>query len=161
MPLIELIGITADIFNKFAQCLVILFKLNTFNEASWDTVEVRRRADALSVLDDWCDTIERIPSELDLADAEGDRRGLFYRSPKFLRAIKAIFASQMPSQGSSRLPESEERSVGGHSGEGGSAENVFADDFFMSLGGEPWLQDFYRPIRDNGFESLHWSPGAG
>lgn len=51
--------------------------------------------------------------------------------------------------------------VGGHSSGGDSAEDAFAVNFFVSLGQEAWLQDFYKPIHEGGLESMGGSRPLG
>lgn len=163
MKLMELTGMTADVFNKFTQCLVVLFKINTLDETGWDTTETRRRADVFQILDTWCDTMERIPDVLGLTDAKGERNGLFFRSPKLLKAIRAIFVSEMSSQRlASASGDSSEEPFGGGGGSSsnstrlgaGSFEHVFEDDLLANLWGEPSLQALYQPPRDYTLDSM-------
>ncbi|RYP67412.1 hypothetical protein DL771_007243 [Monosporascus sp. 5C6A] len=96
MPLCDWAGVSVDVFSQFTQCLVVLFRLATLDEPGWDLEEVRRRADVFETLDRFCEIIDRIPAALDITDAEGPRRGLFFKTTHLLCAIKALFLAELP-----------------------------------------------------------------
>ncbi|XXG97576.1 hypothetical protein Hte_003881 [Hypoxylon texense] len=95
-PVHECIGVNVDVFSQFSQCLVVLFKLATLDEPGWDLEEVRRRADVFAILDRFYEFIEGVPAALGIVDAEGPRRGLFFKVKDVIRAIKTLFLAQLP-----------------------------------------------------------------
>ncbi|KAI1780619.1 hypothetical protein F4818DRAFT_396279 [Hypoxylon cercidicola] len=95
-PVHDCIGVNVDIFSQFSQCLVVLFKLATLDEPGWDLEEVRRRADVFAILDRFCEFTESVPAALGIVDADGPRRGLFFKVGHLIRAIKALFLAELP-----------------------------------------------------------------
>ncbi|KAI1099756.1 hypothetical protein F4804DRAFT_73532 [Jackrogersella minutella] len=96
MPQCEWIGFTADVFTQFMQFLVVLFKLSILDEPGWDLQEVRRRADVFESLDRACENVDRVPALVGMVDADGPRRGLFFKMTCLLRDVKALFLAEMP-----------------------------------------------------------------
>ncbi|KAK3332377.1 hypothetical protein B0T19DRAFT_415483 [Cercophora scortea] len=178
MPMLDWPGVNVDVFAQFTHSLVVLFKLTTIDEPGWDTAEVRRRADVFTILDRLCDIIERIPATLGTVEAEGtSRMGLFAKTPHVLRAIKALFAAEMPPGSvvensampqdvAMHTPESAEGGAGGvivtadyHGNVEENTESfqqardavvINPDDFMVSLTDEPWLSDIFGSQWDMG-----------
>ncbi|KAK3379003.1 hypothetical protein B0T24DRAFT_144101 [Lasiosphaeria ovina] len=107
----EWLGVTVDVFAQMMHTVVVLFKLTTLADdgdgdgegddntdslaaSGWDGDAVRRRADMHEILDTWLRRVERIPAALGLVDADGPRRGLFFKTPFLLRAVKALFVAE-------------------------------------------------------------------
>jgi hypothetical protein len=140
MPTIDWVGINVDIFAQFTHCLVVLFKLTTLIETGWDLGEVRRRADVFHIIDHSCETIDRVPATLGIVDADGPRRGLFFKTTYLLRAIKTLFLAEMP-------PDLRQNDLQSPDNGGSSTttdfvgEVSFPDDFLLTLSDEPWLSD--------------------
>ncbi|RYO85816.1 hypothetical protein DL766_003772 [Monosporascus sp. MC13-8B] len=126
MPLCDWAGVSVDVFSQFTQCLVALFRLATLDEPGWDLEEVRRRADVFEILDRSCETIDRVPAALGITDAEGPRRGLFFKTAHLLRVIKALFLAELPVS----VPPPVAAFTTPSSGTGGSEVNGAAE--FMS-----------------------------
>ncbi|KAI0884830.1 uncharacterized protein GGS22DRAFT_147291 [Annulohypoxylon maeteangense] len=105
MPLSDWIGFTADIFTQFMQFLVVNFKLSILDEPGWDVQEVRRRADVFEKLDRACENVERVPTIVGMVDADGPRRGFFFKITALLRSVKALFLAEMPSPAAFPTPE--------------------------------------------------------
>lgn len=74
----------------------MLFKLATLDEPGWDLEEVRRRADVFAILDRFYEFTEGVPAALGIVDAEGPRKGLFFKVKDVIRAIKALFLAELP-----------------------------------------------------------------
>lgn len=144
MPLEDWVGVTVDKFSEFMHCLIALFKLTSLNEPMWDTEEVRKRADVLQLMDKYCETMSRVAVETRMVDAELPRKGLFFKGPSLLRAIRGLMAAEMANKGSSSAME--KAPVGDH------AMEIMPDvpfdvdtknNFLINLDNEPWLSDLF------------------
>ncbi|CAG9947163.1 unnamed protein product [Clonostachys rosea f. rosea IK726] len=144
MPLEDWVGVTVDKFSEFMHCLIALFKLTTLNEPLWDTEEVRKRADVLQLMDKYCETMSRVAVETRMVDAELPRKGLFFKGPSLLRAIRALMAAEMSNKESSSAIE--KAPAGDH------AMEIMPDvpfdvnsqnNFLINLDNEPWLSDLF------------------
>jgi hypothetical protein len=143
MPTIDWIGITVDSFAQFTHFLVVLFKLTTLDEPDWDLDEVRRRADLFNILDSSCDMLQGLPSALGIIDADGPRRGLFFKTSDLLKTIKALFLAEMPS--SMRPPPHAPDYTSDYGSAGEHVEDMLpADDFLFNISDEPWLSDIFE-----------------
>ncbi|KAI1451221.1 hypothetical protein F4805DRAFT_452224 [Annulohypoxylon moriforme] len=105
MPLGDWIGFPADIFTQFMQFLVVNFRLTILDEPGWDAQEVRRRVDVFESLDQACESVNRIPTIAGMVDADGPRRGLFFKMTALLRGVKALFLAEMPPSATFPTPE--------------------------------------------------------
>ncbi|KAJ4387719.1 hypothetical protein N0V93_008318 [Gnomoniopsis smithogilvyi] len=163
MPLLHWTGVSMDIFTQFTHNLVVLFRLTTLDEPGWDIDQVRKRADVFSILDRACDLVDRIPGELGLMDADGQRSGLFFKTNYLFRAIKQLFLRQARAKGTQV-----EKAVTNF-GQGVEVESspqmpayestTTTEDLIMDLSNEPWLADLLEMNLDwnYGAESLPWS----
>jgi hypothetical protein len=135
VPPSDWIGITFSVFIQFGHCLMLLFKLGSIDEPGWDTSELTRRANLLDIVEFFAQRLDDIPKLLGMVDAAsaGDS-GLFFKSPKLLRGIKALFASKMQADG--QLPRTSDNagSDGGFS---------LPDDIAMELAEDPWIPDLF------------------
>ncbi|KAK3391310.1 hypothetical protein B0H63DRAFT_389631 [Podospora didyma] len=101
LPFGDWAGVSVDLFTQMTHTLVVLFKLSTLattNHESlpgWDTDDVRQRANVLAILDVWIETIQQLPGVLRIIDAEGPRRGLFFKTPTLLKAIRQLFVTEL------------------------------------------------------------------
>jgi hypothetical protein len=93
LPLLDWIGIPFSIWTQFSQCLKILFRLSTLNERGWDTAEVRKRADALDIMERLTMGSERLTDLVDLVDM--GETSVFFKALPLLRALRAKFAGDM------------------------------------------------------------------
>lgn len=138
------IGITVDYFTQLTHILVVLFKLTTLDEPGWDLEEVRRRADVFDFLDRACESMDRVPAELGIVDADGPRRGLFFKAVYMLRTIKALFVAELPP---GMLPNAlpTPGSSGADYNDTAAFEGEFSisEDFVLDLENEPWLSDIF------------------
>ncbi|KAI8630201.1 hypothetical protein F5Y19DRAFT_484081 [Xylariaceae sp. FL1651] len=139
VPLFFWIGISVDVFAQFTHRLVVLFKLTTLEEPSWDLEEVRRRAGVFEVLDRAAEAVDRVPVTLGIVDAEGPRRGLLFKTSYLFRAIKALFLANMTPQQQRKqhqsLPVAHDSVV-----ELGGDGSLW-DELMESLWDEPWFSD--------------------
>ncbi|KAK0614952.1 hypothetical protein B0T17DRAFT_602074 [Bombardia bombarda] len=116
-----------------------LTTLRRSEEPGWEPGgAVRQRADVLAILDRACDTIDRVPVALGMIDAKGPRRGLFFKMSYLLRAIHAMFLSEMISK---REPSWPVQSASHGGGAGGSYEHGNASVAQQS-GLEEFPEDF-------------------
>lgn len=135
IPKSDWIGITFSVFIEFGHCLMLLFKLGSIDEPGWDTSEVTRRANLLDIVDFFAQRLDDIPKLIGMVDAAsvGDS-GLFFKSPKLLRGIKALFASKMQADG--QVPGSSDNAWS----DGGMS---LPDDIVMELAEDPWIPDLF------------------
>lgn len=147
------IGISVDGFTQFTHCLVVLFKLTMLEEPGWDVDEVRKRADVFGILDHTCEVVHRVPAAVGMVDADGPRNGLFFKVTYFLRAIKALFLSELP-------PTIQVDSSRGNSSDPADpmADVAISDDFILNLADEPWFSDIMGSTWDFGIESPFDTP---
>lgn len=162
MPLIYWTGISMDTFTQFTHSLVVLFRLTTLDEPGWDRAEVRKRADVFAMLDRACDLVDRIPGELGLVDAGGQRSGLFFKTNYLFRAIKQLFLREAMAKG---IKVEQVISAAGQ-GMGAGAdpqvpayESTTTDELIVDLSKEPWLADILDMNLDWNYvaENLPWS----
>jgi hypothetical protein len=129
------IGITFSIFIQFGHCLMLLFKLASLDEPGWDKGEVMRRANLLDILEFFAQRLDDIPGLLGMRDtANLGESGLFFKSSRLLRGIKALFASKL--------------ALNSQSGEvSGFTEfddgMSLPDDIAMELLEDPWIPDLF------------------
>jgi hypothetical protein len=83
LSLLDWMGIPFSIWAQFSQCLTILFRLSTLNERGWDTAEVRKRADALDIMERLTMGSERLTDLVDLVDM-GETSVFFKALPLYL-----------------------------------------------------------------------------
>jgi hypothetical protein len=142
MPLDDWVGMNVDIFAQFTHLLVVLFKLTTLQEPDWDLEEVRMRADLFDILDRSCDMLQGLPLAVGITDADGPRRGLFFKSTDLLKTIKALFLAEMSSSMHPILPSHD--NVGEYSSADDlGGDSLISDDFMLNLANEPWLFDIF------------------
>lgn len=142
MPLDDWVGMNVDIFAQFTHLLVVLFKLTTLQEPDWDLEEVRMRADLFDIIDRSCDMLQGLPLAVGITDADGPRRGLFFKSTDLLKTIKALFLAEMPSSMHPILPSHD--NVGEYSSADDlGGDSLISDDFMLNLANEPWLFDIF------------------
>ncbi|KAF5012752.1 hypothetical protein FDECE_1172 [Fusarium decemcellulare] len=141
LSLSEIAGMDVDLCTRFLHCLVLLFKLVSHDEPGWDTAEVQKRVDVMSVLDRSCEIVSEIPLALGIVDAPGPRRGLLFRTAGLLRALKTLFLAEMQANTQTMA----QKDGIGLSGDGSADHNVeFSDEFFQNLlSEEPWLADVF------------------
>ncbi|KAI0123777.1 hypothetical protein BJ170DRAFT_598978 [Xylariales sp. AK1849] len=143
MNLNDWVGVNVDNFTQFTHCLVVLFKLTLLDERGWDLEEVKRRADVFDILDRSCEIADRVPGALGMVDADGPRRGLFFKITHIFQAIKALFLAEMARQ----RPTGTLQTPAGTGGSGNAAQFVgeasVPDDLFLNLSDEPWLSDIF------------------
>ncbi|KAJ6440730.1 Ca2+-modulated nonselective cation channel polycystin protein [Purpureocillium lavendulum] len=151
MPLNDWVGINVDVFAQFTHTLVIVFKLNTLSETGWDLDEYRRRANVLQILDRTCETIDSVPSATGMVDADGPRSGLFFKTTYLLRAIKALFVTEMGPLASAGREKPQ--STDGRDGPLDDDSVSILDDFLMNLENEPWISDILGPSWDSQLDS--------
>lgn len=162
MPLVYWTGVSMDTFTQLTHSLVVLFRLTTLDEPGWNRDEVRKRADVFDILDRACDQIDRIPGELGLIDASGQRSGLFFKTNYLFRAIKLLFLREAKAKG---IDVEQCVSTAGQGIEAGSVPQLpeyastTIDDFIMDLSNEPWLADLLDVNLDwnYGAANLPWS----
>lgn len=133
IPVPTIAGITVDAFSQFMHALVILFRLSTLQEPGWDTDMVLSRANVLNILDKMTESIDRLPSVLDIVDTQGSRAGIFSKTSYLLRAIKTLFQKEL-GQGSSLGDQSSQEF------------DIDTTDFFVGLENEPWFWDVLGPM---------------
>jgi hypothetical protein len=136
------VGITVDSFAQFTHMLVVLFKLTILMEPGWDLEEVRRRVDLFDIIDRSCEMLQGLPSELGITDADGPRRGLFFKTTGLLMTIKNLFLAEMPS---SMLPSPHSHEIASDYSSAGDSGGDFSipDDFLFNIADEPWLSDIF------------------
>ncbi|KAJ4404701.1 hypothetical protein N0V82_010444 [Gnomoniopsis sp. IMI 355080] len=162
MPLVYWTGVSMDTFTQLTHNLVVLFRLTILDEPGWDRDEVRKHADVFDILDRACDHVDRVPGELGLLDATGQRNGLFFKTNYLFRAIKQLFLREAKAKG---IEVEQIVSIAGQGVEAGSDPQVPAyastttDDFIMDLSNEPWLADLLDMNLDwnYGADNLPWS----
>lgn len=150
LPLVDAVGIHVDNFTQFLHCIVVLFKLTVLEAPGWNVEEVRRRADVFEILDSTCQQIEDVASATGMIDADGERRGLFFKAKHLWRAIKTLLVAEMPDH---LLPAKMKAPPEG--GRDNSTSTITGDipvdDFLLSLADEPWLSDIF---------TYDWAPDA-
>lgn len=135
IPLPDWIGITFSIFTQFGHCLMLLFKLGTLDEPGWDTGEVMRRANLLDILEFFAQRLDDIPRILGMTDTTNvGESGIFFKSSRLLRGIRAVFASKM--------------ALNSQSGEISSLAEFddglsLPGDIAMELLEDPWIPDLF------------------
>ncbi|OTB01589.1 hypothetical protein M426DRAFT_323349, partial [Hypoxylon sp. CI-4A] len=138
MPKRGWLGFTSDVFTQFTQHLVVLFKLSVLEEPGWDLREARWRADVFAVLDRAYADVDQLPGLVGMTDADGPRRGLFFRMKSLLRDMKTLFLAELPPDVApvAAFPTPSSESGGGNGSYGGAdfAEDfAFTDELLMSL----------------------------
>lgn len=140
VPLSDWIGTTFSIFAQFSHCIIILSKLTNLDEPGWDTDEVRRRADLLDILERLARRLDSIPRSLGLVDAIGTgESGIFFKSSRLIRGMKACFLAEMASTPSQKNVQF----VGNHHRADFVSESSVPDDLVMQLANDPWLMDIF------------------
>lgn len=129
--------------------LVVLFKLTTLEEPGWDLEEVRRRANLFDILDATCNMLQGLPPALGIIDADGPRRGLFFKTTDLLKTIKTLFLAEMPSTVLSNT-HSHYNTSGYSSADDFGGDGSISDDFLLELSNEPWLSDIFEYSYDLG-----------
>lgn len=165
MPPPRWAGVSMDAFSQLTHGLVVLFRLTTHDGPGWDPAEVRRRADVLAVLDRACEAVARVPPALGIVDADGPRRGLFFKSAYLFRAIRTLFAREMrpaASAGGVAMAFPVAGVAGSDASMEGAGEPAPVDDFIMNLSDEPWLADLLAtgPSWNSGPEAFLYPPYA-
>lgn len=152
--LTEWIGITVELFNQLTQCLIILFRLASVDEPSWDVGEVRRRADVFQVLDRCADIMDQVPKAVGMVDATGGRRGLFFKGPRLIRTIKALMTAEMARKKPQSLLSASATNgqIIGQSDyrSGPEMEMMPESGFDLNIENEPWLSDLFVSSWDSG-----------
>ncbi|KAI1388440.1 uncharacterized protein F4822DRAFT_402841 [Hypoxylon trugodes] len=146
-PISQWVSFTSDITTQFMQYVVVLFKLNTLDEPGWDLQEVRRRADVFEILDHTCEQLNRLPTLVGMIDADGPRRGFFFKMIRLLRDIKGLLLAEMPPNAPSDAtaaaafptPESADAN-----GAGEFMDFSFTDEFLMGM----LQEDISAPVWD-------------
>lgn len=83
------IGVTFDIYIQLMYCIVALIRLTKFDGLpAWDTAEVRRRLDVLSLLDRIADGMEKLPKEAGVVEDNGNEDSVWSRVAKGIRLMK-------------------------------------------------------------------------
>ncbi|KAI9172655.1 hypothetical protein HJFPF1_02164 [Paramyrothecium foliicola] len=129
-----------DVFNQFTQCVIILFKLTNLTEVGWCPENVKSRTNVLQILDDYCETIMRIPEIMGMEDAPGERHGLFFKATLLLRTIKELMLAETR-HSADAAPKDAGPRKGSHETAGGLP---YTEDPFLFLEKEPWLSDLYE-----------------
>jgi hypothetical protein len=142
MTLADWVGITVDSFAQFTHLLVVLFKLTILDEPGWDLQEVRRRVYLFEIIDRSCEMLQSLPSELGMTDAEGPRRGLFFKTTGLLMTIKNLFLAEMPSNMLTSPNSYDATSDYSSAGDSGGDYSI-PDDFVFNIADEPWLSDIF------------------
>jgi hypothetical protein len=140
-PNVEKLGINVDLFAQFTHCLVVLFKLTNLEESGWDVEEVRQRADVFKILDHFCETVQLVPAELGIVDADGPRRGVFFKTKYLLRAIKELFLAEMSPNVRPIALQPYQSVFDGNAATDSVGDGSVSDDFVLDLSDEPWLSD--------------------
>jgi hypothetical protein len=156
MTFTDWLGINVESFSQFTHCLVILFKLSTFEEPGWDLGDIKRRADVFVILDRAYEIIINVPAAVGIVDADGPRKGLFFKSAFLFRAIKALFLAEMPPKlqtGDLQTPESNALSESlAQFGPGPTPDEVS-----FNLSTEPWLSDIFDYAWDISPETISFT----
>lgn len=137
IPLTDVIGITFDIFTQFLHNLVVLFKLSILDEVGWDLSDVRQRADIFQIMDLFCDGCEQIVSLTGMVDAEGSRRGLFFKIAHLIRGLKSVLLAEM----AGKEPIGVLGTLDGSTADAEASEPPIPDEILFSLSDEPWLSE--------------------
>jgi hypothetical protein len=145
IPLSNFIGIPYNIHTQFSHCMKILFKLTTLNEPGWETTEVRKRIDIITVLEDVAEKFERLPHAMglegafDLVDAVMmEESGIFFRAaPPLIRSMRAKFAAEL-----SR-----------HDLQSNDIANLIdgQEDAEMDFANDPWLTQLFESLHEADF----------
>lgn len=89
IPASMAIGITFDIYVQLVYCTVALIRLTKFDGLpAWDTAEVRRRLDILSLLDRIADGMEKVPIAAGIVEDNSNEEGPWTRVVKGIRLMK-------------------------------------------------------------------------
>lgn len=158
MPLADWVGVGCDLFAQFTHSMVVLFRLSTLEEPDWDVAQVTKRLDVFLVLDQAGETINAVAEAAGIVDANGSRRGLFFKTPLLIRGIKALFLAEM---GTKNLPgglQSPDSGVNYNPAAEFAGEMPNPDDFLLELSEEPWFTDFMGPSWDLEQESSMYTP---
>ncbi|KFA51401.1 hypothetical protein S40293_03285 [Stachybotrys chartarum IBT 40293] len=152
--LAEWIGISVELFNQLTQCLIILFRLASVDEPNWDADEVRRRADVFQVLDHCAGIMDHVPKAVGMVDATGGRRGLFFKGPRLIRAIKTLMMAEMARKKPQSLQAASatnDQMIGQSDYRSGPEMEVMpASGVDLNIEYEPWLSDLFVPSWDFG-----------
>lgn len=144
----ELLGISVDIFSQFTKCLVVLYKLTLLSGPNRDNDDFRERANVFTYLDRAIEVIMRIPAATGVTDADGPRKGLAFKAPYLLQAIRVLFVRGLEQQGVyAALPAASNSDMPilafPTTAEGGFSERTLSEDFLASLSEETWLSDVF------------------
>jgi hypothetical protein len=72
LPLVDWIDVPYIVFDQLLHSLLLLFKLTILEEPSWDTEDVKKRANLLDIQDDnIAPNFGKLPQALGLVDAVG------------------------------------------------------------------------------------------
>ncbi|KAH8888428.1 hypothetical protein GQ53DRAFT_843406 [Thozetella sp. PMI_491] len=91
IPSTDYVGISFPVFTHLARCIIILYKLSTMKDPSWDTGLVRSTIDLIPVLD-------QVISNLDQAGAmtgDGSEDGIFPRTSQLFMSVKSWCSAKL------------------------------------------------------------------
>jgi hypothetical protein len=148
--IIDWVGMTVEMFSQFTHFMLVLFKLTTLNEPGWDLQEVKRRADVFAVLDHYTKVLELVPVEADIVDTDGPRRGMIFKGPYIIRAIKALFLMEIGEEIPQTAPTSGIGCMDAINEADNSMEAPISEDFLWALAEEPWLSELFTSTWDMG-----------
>ncbi|KAJ4245042.1 hypothetical protein NW762_014251 [Fusarium torreyae] len=147
MPDDEMLGINVDFCSHFMQTLVVLFRLNTHDEAGWSKEEIRKRADVIQIIDRCCIRINGLAAYVEVEESLGPYKGLLSFTTDLLKAIRTLFSREIKSQAvADREPEAFQVS----DLEMTEQDINFSEEFLASVCEEPWFVDMFdAPWYDN------------
>ena len=127
IPLAEYPGMSFPFFAQLARYIVVLYKLSTLNDPTWDTRLVRSTVDVLQVMDQLISNIQHAKA----ADDEKSADGLLDRSIRIFMSVRSWCAAKLA-----------EGAGGGNSGNAGcqaAGENgMQLEALFLE---DAWLKD--------------------
>lgn len=139
IPIGDYAGISFPLFAQLARYIVVLYKLSTLNDPTWDTSLVRSTLDILQVMDQLISNIQHAR----IVAGEKSAEGLLDKSARIFTAVRSWCAAKL----------AEKADVGDYgntsyqaTGDGGIAfENVPLEDM--------WLKDNFTfgLLEGNGF----------
>ncbi|KAH9906340.1 hypothetical protein F4778DRAFT_801578 [Xylariomycetidae sp. FL2044] len=139
-------GIDVECLSRLTGCLVVLFRLGTLDEPGWDVDEVRKQVDVFAILDRICQNIEEIVVVLGLIDADGPKRGLFFKAGHLFSSIKVFFSNEMKSHTLSSAPQASASHPPYNSSTLQGWDVFVPEEFFSNLSNEPWFSDFTQSL---------------
>lgn len=155
IPASTAIGITFDVYVQLIYCIVALIRLTKLDcFPAWDTAEVRRRLDILSLLDRIADRIENLPTAAGVVEDNGSEESVWSRVVRGIRLMKIGTQADLINVGDdactrTRVGEMENAvtaaSAGGSTDVDDPQDAPVLGDAMTNFVDDPWLSAIFIP----------------